>query len=458
MRRAFVLAAILAAFAFSAAVPGCGGGGEEPKKDDKDGKGKKGKKGDGKTAGVDDPTGQPNLSDEDKTLVNKLGALDEKHYKPAMERLRGMQSKAIGPLCWGLKHPLQNLRAKCLEVISELKPAKEMIPGAINAIGQSESDVSPYETPIRRWAMRLLARYYRYGVYTEPPIRRSIELDGDPCVRATAGFALCLMGRKEGMGSIIDELRPIDWETIKKMVDTYNDVTNEDKMRIEAMNDLEVMVKKSRLKASPSVMLDTLAEYRKSYEEAEAMVRDYLGKLGAPGDKGYDGLKSWWKGAQGSFEFKKVGFSDDPEMIKVGVKQRSAGKVELMPVEEENIVKDLTEAQELLAQGDKRGASGVLRRAFKESRNTRMDIYYDHFNLRRTLGPDHADKCYGEIRDKVIAWDPLNVKFRLLAAQCAIDFKGWKEAKEMYEIVLILEPDNAEAQAGIAEAKKNLKE
>jgi hypothetical protein len=455
MKRLILILAVFALFSGAGGLPGCGQKSSSSKKKKKKRGKKKGSK-KKKESALADPTAPPKVKQGEKDLIIRLGALDEEHWGPAMEQIRNMKSSATGPLCWGMKYPLQNLRSRCLEVLSEMKLHPDIIRGALNALKVYNTNISKYEMPMRRWAMRVLARFHKYSVYTEQYVRRAAEMDHDPGVRVLAGYAMCLMGIKDGMSVMIRELRPIPWKTLKAEVEVYNDVSNEDAVRIDAMKKIKAFVQKYDLKGKPTVLLVIAPEVQQRYEEAGAMAREFITEVGGPGDRSQADLASWWKSARNSLKFKVKSFSNDPMPVKVPVQKWEPPKVTLMPMELGNIESDLEEAEELIGQGEVRRASGVLRRAFKESRNTRMDIYYRHFDLRRTLGPDHADKCYVEIKEKVIAWDPLNIKFRMLAAQCAIDFQGWNEAIDMYKMILILDPDNDEAKAGIedCEAKK----
>jgi hypothetical protein len=420
-----LLLAIVVIAALSGApilMTGCGGSASSDKKKKKRGRKRKPKK--GAKADVDDPRIQPKVSSSDKALVLKLGALSAGHYEPGMEELRNLKTKAIVPLCWGMKYPLQNLRTRCVEILSEMRLHEDMIGGCLNSLRVYRTDVSDFEAPLRRWAMKVLARFHRFSVYTMAPVRRSLELDYDPGVRVIAGWALCLMGfgKDGGMPAMIAELRPIDWDALAGLVKVYKDKTNPDKVRINAMKDIEAFQKKNGLQGKSKVMLETHRGLRARYAEAAALAGEYIEKLGGPkAGASYDEVKKWWAGNKKTHSFPKVNFSNDPMPIKIPVKRWVRPDVQLLPMQLENIESDLREADELIGQGENRRAAGVLRRAFKESQNTDLDIFYKHFT-----------------------------------AQCAIDFQGWKEAKEAFEMVLILDPDNETAQEGIKEMNQKL--
>lgn len=406
----FVLLAALVAL-IAATGPGCGGAGGKPRKKRSGKKTEqpdKGKDSGAQSAPEKDPTIPLPVTSEQKRLVEGLGAKDPEHWKQAEETLNGMGADAIPALNWGLQFTLQNVRARCANILSRMNKSEKMIPGAIDALKMYPDDTSSHEAGIRRWAAKVLSDLY--SVYTEEAIRGGIERDKDPGVKALLSSGAVKLGHKTFVSHIIRALAAEDPDAAQI-----------------AVEELTALV--------PEADVDAGGFSSKSLEARKAKSEE---------------LMSWWKSNYESVKIVPPTKNYDPWPVEVTIYEWKPSGEGISFEDEREVELNIRDAEKALARGDLREVTGRYAAAFRFSNRERMDLALLHHEYWRQLGPDNADKSYKYLREKLIPLHPTDERFWIAAAKSAYASGGkmgrdW--ALECLRYALILVPDHEEALA-----------
>ncbi|MHC4599522.1 MAG: HEAT repeat domain-containing protein [Planctomycetota bacterium] len=400
---------VLLSFVACLVLAGCGGGGKPKKKKKKRKKDKTAKK-----AGAEekDPTIKLPVSDELKKAVKGLGAKDPTYWEPAVEDLKARGEEAIPGLNWGLRFPLQNIRARCCNILSQMRKSEKMIPGAIDALKKWPDDVTPYEAKIRRWAAKLLSDLP--SIYTEEAMLNRVDKDKDVGVRVFLAAGAVKLGKKEFVSHIIKGLAAEDGEVAAWAASAFAELI-------------------------PHANLDAKGFGAMPQNERAAKSEE---------------VRGWWKANYGKTKPLKVSKNYEPWPVTVPVKAYEEPDEPLDPEDEREVELYVRDAQDHLANGDIRKACACYATAFRYSGRRQKELVLKQHELQRQIGPDFADKSYKYLREKLIPWDPLNEDFWLAAAKSALASgggvgKGW--AKECLQMVLILVPDHDEGKSMMAD-------
>jgi outer membrane protein assembly factor BamB len=354
-------------------------------------------------------------SEELKALVRRLGALEERHWKPAMEALSALGDAAVPGLNWGLRFPLQNVRARCCTILSRMPKSEFMIPGALNALKTWPDDVTPHEARIRRWAARLLCDLP--SVHTEEAMRWGIARDKDPGVRVFLAAGLARLGVKSNIPDLIQALACEDPEVAGWAADAIAQVLPQMGLLTSGFAGRPV---KERTEKSAAVL-------------------------------------AWWQALKEMTELVRAEKNYEPRPVRVEVKTYVAPSEPIDPEDEREVELCVRDAEEALARGDLRRATAFYANAFRFSGRRRFDLVLKQHECWRRLGPDHAHKSYQYLHMKLLQVDPLNSDFWLAAAKSARASggqRGREDAIRDLEMVLVLVPDHAESMTLIEEIKK----
>ncbi|GEM_PF-2956990 len=408
---AFFLPLLVLAVASAVTLEGCGGagGGARKKKSSnkKDGK----KKGQSEAAPEmeEDPTIPLEVSQELKETVLGLGAKPESHWKKAQEELENMGEEAIPGLNWGLKFPLQNLRSRACNILSRMRKSETMIPGALDALNMYPSDTSRFEAPIRRWSAKVIADLF--SVYTMEKMGVAIQRDKDPGVRVILASGLGKLKQKSHISVIIRGLAEEDPQVAALAAEAFEE----------------------------------LVPYTTRFE-ADGFADQPVGERKATSEK----IMDWWKENYGSVKLLTADKNYDPWPMDIPVRYWKPSDDPIDPEDEREVDLNLRDAENALAQGDVREATRRFAAAYRFSGENRMDILLEKHKYWRQIGPDHADKSYHDLRDKIIPFRPHHEELWIAAARSALASGGgigrnW--ARECLRMALILVPDHAEAKA-----------
>lgn len=409
------LAAILAVAApCPLLVSGCGGGGSQttPKKKKKKPKGDGGREKAPAGLAEEDPTVAEPPSAELKTLVKGLAAKDEGHWQSAQEKITALGEGAIPGLNWGLQFPLQNLRARACNILSRMQKSEKMIPGALAALKMYPDDVTPHEAGIRRWAAYVLCCLP--SVHTETPMRNGADKDKDLAVKAFLAAGVSKLGIPPfPAADLLRGLGVEDAACAGLIAQQVEAVYPHSGFKAEGFGDLP-------------------------QEQRAAKVEELL---------------AWWKANSGKTKPLTADKNYDPWPQNVGI--YVGPPEEPVDFDDEHEVEQWTkDAEEALAQGDKRKAAANYREAFRWSKHQRVDLALKHHEVWRQLGPDNAEKSYEYLHSKLIPRWPLNEDLWMAAARSGLA-SGGTPGKKMAEgdlrMVLLLVPEHAEAKAMMAE-------
>jgi hypothetical protein len=395
--------------------PGCGGGGTAPKKKKKKKKKKKPKERKGQALG-EDPTIEKPASQELKDLVLGLGAKDEALWRSAEGKIKEMGEAAIPGLNWGLKFPLQNIRARCCNIMSKMKKSNAMVPGAMKALKVWRDDTSPQETGIRRWAAKLLSDLYT--IYTETAMRDGAEHDKDIGVRIFLAGGVAKLGHKTYIPLLFTGMADEDEEVAGWAAVVFTQVI-------------------------PHAGFDPSGFSGLGKGERQAKAEE---------------LRGWWKANKAKTKPIAADRDYEPWPVNVEVYTFDGPSEEINWEDQREVDLNVQDAEEALANGDIRKATAKYAAAFRFSQRSRMDIALKQHECWRKLGPDNADKSYKYLREKLIPLDPMNEELWLAAARSAWasrlnerDNMAREWAKECLKMVLILVPDHGEAKGMLSE-------
>lgn len=404
------LSVLFAAFCCALLVgAACGGGStkKKKKKKKKDGQKSSGKK-DPAPAGDDvDPRDQPKATPELQELVRGLGALDEKHWGAAEQKLKDMGEAAIPGLSWGLQFPLQNIRARSCNILSTMQKSNKMVPGCINALKQFPKETVLYEAMIRRWAAKTLADLY--SVYLEENYRRSLEIDKDPGVQVFCGLGLCRLGWENGLPAIIKGLASEDDAIAGYAADAFAEAVPKAGLKVDAFKEMSAADRKA---------------------EAEKM-------------------KAWYESNKGNIKVVRGPKNFDPWPVNVKVHKWEPSTEPLDPEFERERDLFYRDGEQAEAAGDYRKATKCYAQSFRYGDRRDLKIALKQHECQRKIGPDFADKSYQYLMEKLIPRSPLRVELYIAAAKSGLASGGGQGkdmAKTALRMALMLDPENGEAK------------
>ncbi|MHC5040551.1 MAG: hypothetical protein ACYTHM_24840 [Planctomycetota bacterium] len=359
-------------------------------------------------------------SEELKALALRLGALNESHWKPAEEKLKTLGEAAIPGLTWGLKFPLQIVRARCCTILSRMRKSESMIPGAIAALKIGREDVTPFEAGIRRWAAKLLCDLPTF--HTEMAMRMGLEVEKDWGVRVLLAAGLTKRGYKDHVPLLLQGMAAEEGEVASWAASAFAE-------------------------SFPDAGLDAKGFGSLPKKEREAKAGE---------------TKAWWKENGGKVRPVLGGKNLDPWPVDVKVKVYVPPSKPLTWEDEREVELCLKDAEAALLKKNLRMATARYAAAFRFSGRRRFDIAIKQHDCWRRLGPDNAEKSYHYLRKKLIPMDPLNWQLWLAAAKSVWASRmndrdkrvmGW--TKECLKMVLILVPDQPDAAKLLGELEKS---